>query len=138
MEAARSDWTRLAREFQRELFRRVFLNLPFDRFVRDTAEALQNGELDESLVYRKRLRRRLDEYQRNIMPHVKAARKLPSHGNWVRYVITRNGPEPVEALDSAPDYQHYLDKQLAPAADGILQFLDTSFRNITGAQMQMF
>lgn len=138
LEAARSDWTRLAREFQRELFRRVFLNLPFDSFVRDTAEALQNGELDESLVYRKRLRRRLDEYQRNVPPHVKAARKLPSHGNWVRYVITRNGPEPVEALESAPDYQHYLDKQLAPAADGILQFLDTSFRNITGAQMQMF
>ena len=138
LEAARSDWTRLAREFQRELLRRVFLNLPFDSFVRDTAEALQNGELDESLVYRKRLRRRLDEYQRNVPPHVKAARKLPSHGNWVCYVITRNGPEPVEALESAPDYQHYLDKQLAPAADGILQFLDTSFRNITGAQMQMF
>ena len=45
---------------------------------------------------------------------------------------------PVEALESAPDYQHYLDKQLAPAADGILQFLDTSFSDITGSQMQMF
>ncbi|GAG31423.1 unnamed protein product, partial [marine sediment metagenome] len=115
LEAARSDWTPLARKFQRELYRRVFLNLPFDSFVRDTAEALQSGKLDASLVYRKRLRRRLDEYQRNVPPHVQAARKLALHGNWIRYVITCNGPEPVDALESAPDYQHYLEKQLAPA-----------------------
>jgi DNA polymerase-2 len=90
------------------------------------------------LVYSKRLRRRLDEYQRNVPPHVQAARKLTHHGNWIRYVITRNGPEPVDALKSAPDYQHYLDKQLAPVADSILQFLNTSFSDITSPQMQMF
>jgi DNA polymerase-2 len=138
LEAARSDWTPLAREFQRELLRRVFLNLPFESYVGDTAEALQSGELDGSLVYRKRLRRRLDEYQRNVPPHVQAARKLTHHGNWIRYVITRNGPEPVDALKSAPDYQHYLDKQLAPVADSILQFLNTSFSDITSPQMKMF
>ena len=32
------------------------------------------GELDEHLVYRKRLRRPLSEYQRNVPPHVRAAR----------------------------------------------------------------
>ena len=138
LEAARSDWTPLARNFQRELYRRVFLNQPFDDYIRDTAKALQNGELDEELVYRKRLRRRLDEYKRNVPPHVQAARKLKTHGNSVRYVMTCNGPEPVGALQSAPDYLHYLDKQLAPAADGILQFLDTSFKDITSSQMQMF
>jgi DNA polymerase-2 len=99
---------------------------------------LQGGELDGSLVYRKRLRRRLDEYQRNVPPHVQAAQKLAPKGNWIRYIITRNGPEPVDALNSAPNYQHYLDKQLAPAADGILKFLGTSFSDITDAQMQMF
>jgi len=138
LEAARSDWTPLARNFQRELYRRVFLDLPYDGFIRDTAKALRSGELDGDLVYRKRLRRRLDEYKRNVPPHVQAARKLKTHGSSVRYVMTCNGPEPVGALHSAPDYQHYLDKQLAPAADGILQFLDTSFRDITGSQMQMF
>ncbi len=138
LEAARTDWTPLAREFQRELLRRVFLDLPFESFVRDTAEALRRGDLDESLVYRKRLRRRLDEYKRNVPPHVQAARKLGREGRWISYVITRNGPEPVDALKSAPDHQHYLDKQLAPVADGILQFLDTSFSELTGAQMQLF
>ena len=138
LEAARSDWTPLARNFQRELYRRVFLNQPFDDFIRDTAKALKAGELDGDLVYRKRLRRRLQDYKRNVPPHVQAARKLSSHGNTVRYVITCNGPEPVGALHSVPDYQHYLDKQLAPAADGILQFLGTSFRDLTDSQMQMF
>ena len=138
LEAARSDWTPLARNFQRELYRRVFLNEPFDDYVRDTADALQAGKLDGDLIYRKRLRRRLEEYKRNVPPHVQAARKLNSHGSTVRYVMTRNGPEPVGALQSSPDYQHYLDKQLAPAADGILQFLDTSFKELTGSQMQMF
>ena len=128
----------MARNFQRELYRRVFLNQPFDDFVRDTAKALQAGELDTDLVYRKRLRRRLEDYKRNVPPHVQAARKLSRHGSTIRYVITCNGPEPVAALQSMPDYQHYLDKQLAPAADGILQFLDTSFRDLTDSQMQMF
>ncbi len=138
LEAARTDWTPLAREFQKELFRRVFQDLPFDEFVRQTAEALRLGQLDEQLIYKKRIRRALEDYQKNVPPHIQAARKLPKAGRSIRYIITRNGPEPVDALESMPDYQHYIDKQLAPAADGILQFLDTSFSAITDAQMQMF
>ncbi|MCP5080258.1 MAG: DNA polymerase II, partial [Alphaproteobacteria bacterium] len=138
LEAARTDWTPLAREFQRELLRRVFLGQPFEGFVRDTADALRRGELDASLVYSKRLRRRLEDYKRNVPPHVQAARKRPPQGNRVRYVITHNGPEPIGALESLPDYQHYLDKQLAPVADGILQFMGTSFSDLAGEQMSLF
>lgn len=138
LEAARTDWTPLARNFQRELFRRVFLELPFEEFVRSTAERLSAGELDDALIYQKRIRRQLDDYQRNVPPHIQAARKQSNPGRSVRYIITRNGPEPIDALASAPDYQHYLDKQLAPAADGILQFLGTSFSALTDAQLQMF
>lgn len=138
LEAARTDWSPLARDFQRELFRRVFLDEPFEEFVRSTAARLHSGELDEQLIYRKRIRRALSDYQKNVPPHIQAARKLPRSGRSIRYIITRNGPEPVEALQSPPDYQHYMDKQLAPAADGILQFMNTSFSTITDAQMQMF
>jgi len=138
LEAARTDWTPLAREFQKELFRRIFNDEPFESFVRQTAQQLNEGKLDEQLVYRKRIRRDLADYQRNVPPHIKAARKLSSHGNTIRYLITRNGPEPAEAQESAIDYQHYMDKQLAPAADSILQFMDTSFQAITDAQLQMF
>lgn len=138
LEAARTDWTPLARSFQRELFRRIFADEPVDQYIRDLAETVRNGGHDDQLVYKKRIRRRLDEYQRNVPPHIQAARKSRTNGNSIRYVITRNGPEPVDAVHSALDYQHYLDKQLAPAADGILQFLDTSFAAITDAQLDMF
>ncbi|MBX2884875.1 MAG: DNA polymerase II [Granulosicoccus sp.] len=138
LEAVRTDWTPLARTFQRELFRRVFFEEPFDDYVRETVEQLNAGQLDEQLIYRKRLRRKLTDYQRNVPPHVQAARKQKKSGHWVSYVITRAGPEPIDNQQSAPDYQHYLEKQLAPAADGILHFLDTSFGAITDAQMQMF
>jgi len=138
LEAVRSDWTPLARNFQRELFRRVFLDLAWETFVLETVEALRSGKLDAELVYRKRLRRDLSDYQRSVPPHVKAARQLKNPGRWIRYIITRNGPEPASLSRSAPDYEHYVEKQLAPAANGILPFLGTSFEEITDAQLRMF
>ncbi len=138
LESVRTDWTALARRFQRELYRRIFLDLPFEAFVRETLADLLAGKLDEELVYRKRLRRGVDEYTRNVPPHVQAARKLDKPGRWVRYVITSGGPEPVRDHIPKPDYQHYRERQLAPAANGILHFLDTSFESITDAQLEFF
>lgn len=138
LEAVRTDWTPLAREFQRELYRRIFLELPFEDYIRETAAALSAGKSDARLVYRKRIRRRLAEYQRNVPPHIQAARKQANPGKWVSYVITVNGPEPIEAIQSRLDYQHYLDRQLAPVADGILYFLETNFASITSAQLSLF
>lgn len=138
LESVRSDWTPLARNFQQELYRRVFFRQPYRAYVRATAKALSAGELDDQLVYRKRLRRRLGEYQRNVPPHVQAARKAKKVGRWISYLITVNGPEPLDNLHSAIDYQHYSDAQLAPAADGILHFVDDSFERITADQLNLF
>ncbi|MCB1751951.1 MAG: DNA polymerase II [Gammaproteobacteria bacterium] len=138
LESVRSDWTPLARGFQRELYRRVFFNLPYREYVRATLSALKAGELDDKLVYRKRLRRSLDEYRHNIPQHVQAARKAKKVGGWINYLITVNGPEPAGHNPSAIDYQHYIDRQLAPAADGILHFIGDSFEGITADQMNLF
>ena len=140
LESVRTDWTPLARSFQRELYRRVFLGEPFEGYVRDTLEAMLAGEHDEGLVYRKRLRQSVEEYTRNVPPHVQAARKLGRKVRWVRYVITASGPEPVEEgrPPPRPDYDHYRERQLAPAADGLLRFLETSFDAITDRQMAIF
>ena len=135
LETVRTDWTPLARRFQRELYRKVFLDKPYEDYVRATCDALLAGELDEELVYRKRLRRPLDAYTRNVPPHVQAARRQANPGSWVSYVVTANGPLPLEALDAKPDYEHYRDRQLAPAADGLLHFLGTSFETLTTDQL---
>ncbi|MFQ6022579.1 MAG: DNA polymerase II [Acidiferrobacterales bacterium] len=138
LETVRTDWTPLARRFQRELYRRVFLKEPFEAFIRETLADLMAGKLDCELVYRKRLRRPLEEYKRNVPPHAQAARKRKRPGRWVSYVITAAGPEPVEDDLPKPDYGHYRDRQLAPVANSILSFLDTSFEAITDAQLAIF
>ena len=145
LENVRTDWTRLAREFQQELYRRIFMDEPFEQLVLDTSARVLAGQEDERLVYRKRLRRKLDDYQRNIPPHVQAARlyearglPVPTRGGWVEYVITTAGAEPA-AMPLAPlDYQHYVDRQLEPVADGILGFVGSSFRALVDKQITLF
>ena len=85
------------------------------------------------------------DYERNVPPHVQAARRYadhglspPARGDWVEYVMTTSGPEPAAAPRSPLDYGHYLERQLAPVVDGILGFLDTSFAAVTGRQMDLF
>ena len=109
--------------------------------MRDTLEAMLAGEHDEALVYRKRLRQSVERYTRNVPPHVQAARKLGRRVRWVRYVITTLGPRAGRGTADAPprpDYDHYRDRQLAPAADGLLHFLDTSFDALTNRQIAIF
>ena len=138
LEAVRTDWTLMAREFQRELYAKVFNDEPIEDLIRETTDRLLKGELDEKLVYRKRLRRKLSDYQRNVPPHVQAARKSANPLKWIDYVITVQGPEPSEERVATLDYQHYVDKQLVPVADGILHFLNTSYHSVISEQSELF
>jgi DNA polymerase-2 len=145
LESVRTDWTRLARDFQEELYRRIFQREPYADYVKDVAAALLAGDSDAQLVYRKRLRRKLDDYQRNVPPHVQAARlcaerglPVPGRGSWVEYVITTSGAEPAAKPLAPLDYQHYVDRQLAPVADGILGFVGSSFSALTEKQIGLF
>ena len=145
LENVRTDWTRLARDFQEELYRRVFYGEPFEGYVRELTAALRAGERDSELVYRKRLRRKIDEYERNVPPHVQAARlcearglQVPSRGSWVEYVITTGGAEPAGAALAPLDYEHYVERQLQPVADGILGFLGLSYRGLVDKQIDLF
>jgi DNA polymerase II len=153
LETVRTDWTPLAQTFQQELYGRVFRGEPYEDYVRDYVARTLRGEFDEQLVYRKRLRRPLVEYERNVPPHVRAARAADEfhvrqgrpapyrNGGWIRYVMTTSGPEPLDTLDvrrTPIDYEHYLTKQLEPVADGILPFLDDSFARLTSPQGALF
>lgn len=138
LETVRTDWTPLAREFQQELYQRVFTNQPYNDFIKETHDSLIKGQLNDKLTYTKRLRRPLESYTSTQPPQVKAARKMENPGRKIQYIITLKGPEPTENSTSQPDYQHYVDKQLAPVADSILYFLDTSFAKITARQLDVF
>lgn len=150
LETVRSDWSPLAREFQQALYERIFLRQEYRQFVRDYVQRTQDGEFDELLIYRKRVRRPLDQYQVNVPPPVRAARIADQYnalhgrplqyqrGGWISYVITVAGPEPLETRASAIDYEHYVNKQLQPVADAILPFVGDDFATLIGGQMGLF
>ncbi len=150
LEMARSDWTPLARQFQEGLLSRIFHDQPYRAFVTDYAHATLAGAKDELLIYRKRLRHRLDAYLVNVPPQVRAARMADAYnvrvgrpmqyqnGGWIQYVMTKNGPEPLEARQSRVDYEHYLTKQLMPIADAILHPLGDSFTALISSQQGLF
>jgi len=150
LENVRTDWTQLARDFQETLYLKIFNNEAYEDFIHQIIKQLMNGEFDHQLIYRKRLRQKLDLYLKNIPPHAKAAIRAeqifkqqgqPSryqHKGWIEYVITINGPETLECQSSALDYEHYIEKQLTPIADSILGLLGNSIDNITNRQINLF
>jgi DNA polymerase II len=150
LETVRSDWSPLARQFQQELYHRIFHRQPYQDYVRDYVRRTLSGEFDELLIYRKRLRRRLDDYERNVPPHVRAARLADDYndrmsrprqyqrGGWISYVISVNGPEPLEVRQAPVDYDHYVTRQLQPVADAILPFVNDDFGTLVGGQMGLF
>ena len=119
LEAVRSDWSQLAKDFQQELYRRLRRRL---------------SEYEKSQPPHVRAARRTQEIRR--------ARGLPVTsifgGGWIEYVMTLNGPEPHMYRESPIDYQFYIDKQLAPIADAILSFKSTSLGAIIDKQMDLF
>ncbi len=150
LETVRTDWSLLARQFQQELYSRIFLRKPYQDYVRDYVRKTLAGEFDDRLIYRKRLRRSLDDYERNVPPHVRAARLADEYndrqgrprqyqnGGWISYVITVAGPEPLEVRSAPIDYDHYITRQLQPVADAILPFVDDDFSTLVGGQLGLF
>jgi DNA polymerase-2 len=126
MEAVRSDWTPLARQLQRDLLRMLFeRQLPekMVAHVRTLIRSMQSGQLDDELVYRKRIRKPLEAYTRTTPPHIKAARLLPRTVRVVRYLMTAEGPQPLGFVKAPVDYEHYRIKQILPIVEGLAPFV---------------
>ncbi|CDG96858.1 DNA polymerase II and 3'-_ 5' exonuclease [Xenorhabdus bovienii str. puntauvense] len=149
LETIRTDWTPLAQIFQNELYTLIFHQKPYQDYIRDYVANTLAGKFDDRLIYRKQLRRKLSDYQRNVPPHVRAARLADEYnqlnnrplqyqnGGWISYLITQSGPEPLENQTTLPDYEHYINKQLMPIADAILPFLQDNFMTLLTGQMSI-
>lgn len=137
MEVVRRDWTDLARTVQRELYRRLFLGEPVDAYLAEVVRAVRDGAWDDRVVYRKALRKDLDEYTATTPPHVAAARKAGEReGSLVAYVVTLAGPEPAGEVRSPIDREHYVQKQVRPVAEPVLAALGLEFDRVVGDDRQ--
>jgi DNA polymerase II len=139
MEYVRSDWTNLAKEFQHELYLKIFNDADYEDWIRRFVNDLLSGKLNEKLIYRKRLRKSSDHYTKTQPPHVKAARMIDQKRGTVNYIITKRGPVPAELNPKDYDYQHYTEKQLKPIADSVLALFGKSFDSIVkSTQLDLF
>ncbi len=150
LESVRSDWTELAKRFQTRLYQSIFDDEDVLAYVRQIIQQVKDGQLDKLLVYRKRLRKPLTSYIKNIPPHVRAARLADEQNQaqgqplryqqkgWVRYVMTLSGPQTLEYQTTALDYEHYIERQIRPVAEGILPFIGVDFDTLVSQQMGLF
>lgn len=137
MEVVRRDWTALAKQVQRELYRRMFTAEPVDAYLADVVRQVRDGKLDESLVYRKNLRKQADDYTTTTPPHVVAARKSnENNGRLISYVMTTAGPEPIDNVSHPLDREHYVMKQIKPIAEPVLATLGLEFERVIGDRRQ--
>jgi DNA polymerase-2 len=142
MEAVRHDWTELAHELQRSLLGWVFHDVPTAEIVdriRGLVRDLRAGLKDELLTYRRSLRKPVEAYTKSAPPHVRAAALLPpeERTGLIRYVWTREGPQP-ESRRSAPyDYDHYAEKQLAPIVEAVAPYIGLDLEAIFAADRQL-
>ena len=138
MEVVRRDWTALAKEVQRELYRRLFTDQPVDVYLADVVKRVRSGQLDEALVYRKNLRKDTEEYTATTPPHVAAARKsTQASGRLISYVMTLAGPEPLDEVRNPLDREHYVTKQVKPVAEPVLATLGLDFERVIGDMRQL-
>lgn len=137
LEFVRRDWTGLAKKFQLELLDKIFHKQEVAEYVKNFVKDLKKGKYDDLLVYRKSIRKNLAEYTKTTPPHVKAARMLKElKSNVIEYVMTTNGPEPLEIQKDRLDYDHYIEKQVKPLADSVLGFYNTNFDDIINNSKQ--
>ncbi|MDA0336535.1 MAG: DNA polymerase II [bacterium] len=141
MEAVRRDWTDLAHEIQRDLLDMVFRGQSaeaLEQRVLAWVDAMRRGERDDDLVYRKALRKSVEGYTKSVPAHVAAARLLPGARGTIRYVITRDGPQPVGHVTAPIDYEHYLEKQIRPIVRTIGRVCDLDVEVALGGTPDLF
>lgn len=142
MEFVRSDWSKLAKNFQYEIVKKVFSGISVKEFILETIKDLESGKLNDQLVLKKRLTKPLEEYVKNIPPHVKALKMLKEKTGIVKnraeYVMTLRGPFPVELQPKDIDYNYYIEKQLAPVANSILNLIGEDFNQLRNDQLSLF
>jgi DNA polymerase-2 len=136
MEAVRRDWTDLAHQLQRDLLENLFHDTPaieIESRVLRWIDSVRSGEHDGELIYRKGLRKPLSSYTKSNPPHVVAARQLANPSGTIHYVMTVEGPQPVGHINARLDYEHYIEKQIAPIVRTIGQVCDIDVESaVTG------
>ncbi|MEL0648376.1 DNA polymerase II [Pseudoalteromonas agarivorans] len=145
LETVRSDWTKLAQQFQFDLFTHLFIQpSKIDDLLKEYINKLMSGEFDDLLIFKKRLGQNLSDYKKNIPPHVQAVKKFKkanseftlNRGDFVTFVYTTTGVELYQGLHNY-DYQIYLEKQIIPLFEMVSSFCNLNVNLISSGQFNL-
>ncbi len=155
-ETVRRDWCQLARKVQNKVLDFVLEDGNDKRafeYVKDTIHKLKKREIEkENLIIRTQLKKSLSEYKA-VSPHVIAARKMKSkgmpigQGDLIEYFVAepQRGEKKklvrdrVKLADEKGDYDidYYLEHQLLPAVENILQVFNVDTKELIEGKKQM-
>ncbi len=149
-ETVRRDWAPIAKEVQQNVLQMILKGESRDkiiRYLKDIIQKIKKRELPiEYFVIREQIRRELSEYK-SEGPHVYAAKRYKALGYDVRpgfiveYIITVYGDKIrdkvrilPEVKDKEYDPEYYINNQVLPSIEQILNAVGISKENILGGQ----
>jgi DNA polymerase elongation subunit (family B) len=154
-ETVRRDWCMLARQVQNKIIELILKEGNEKKaldYLKEVIRKIKNREIDKKeMIIRTQLKKPLSEY-RAISPHVVAARKMQekeipiSQGNLINYYVAESNSgkkklvrDRVKLPDEKGEYdiKYYLENQIIPAVENILQIFSIDAKEITEGKKQM-
>jgi DNA polymerase I/DNA polymerase-2 len=155
-ETVRRDWCKLARDVQNKILKQILEDGNEKKaleYLKEVIKKIKKREIQkEDLLIKTQLKKSLSEYKA-ISPHVIAARKMKeqeipvSQGNLISYFIAETKPgtksklvrEKVKLPHEEGEYnvQYYLERQIIPAVENILQVFGINAKELIEGKKQM-
>jgi DNA polymerase elongation subunit (family B) len=155
-ETVRRDWCNLAREIQNKVIQLILKEGNEKKaleYIKEIVKKIKKRDIKiKEIVIRTQLKKPISEYKA-ISPHVVAAKKMREKGlpidpgSLVEYYVseTKAGVkaklvrERVKLPDEAGDYdiKYYLEHQILPAIENILQIFDINVNEVINSKNQM-
>jgi len=131
LEIRRTDWCKLATEYERELVSKMLNNLQDAIcFHRRFVQNIREQPIEKFVIY-KSITRPIEEYKTKP-PHIRALEKNSNHetvwvGSKIGYIVTRWEDKKIKDVDMwgenkeiEPDYNYYINKQIKPIFNRLL------------------
>jgi len=153
-ETVRRDWCKLARNLQRQVIKSILEDGNQTKaleLIKQTTDKIKTRKINKTqLIIKTQLKKPINEYL-SISPHVVAAQKMQaqdipvSQGMVIEYFIaeTRQKKSLVRDKVKLPDekgeynIKYYLNNQIIPAVENILEVFDVNIREVIEGKKQM-
>jgi DNA polymerase elongation subunit (family B) len=153
-ETVRRDWCNLSRELQNKVIKSILEDGNEKKALESIKKEIKNLKErkinKEKLIIRTQLKKPILEYK-SISPHVIAARRMKelnipiSQGNLISYYISNNNSKSKLIRDKVKlpeekgeyDIKYYLEHQILPAVENILQIFNVDIKEIIEGKKQM-